>query len=40
MEMEGIVIRPVRELKNAKNERIIYKVKVADLLGRSAKKLG
>ena len=39
MEMEGIVIRPFRELKNAKNERIIYKVKVADLLGRNARKL-
>ena len=39
IEMEGIVIRPVRELKNAKNERIIYKVKLADLLGRNAKKI-
>ena len=39
IEMEGIVIRPLRELKNAKNERIIYKVKVADLLGRNAGKI-
>lgn len=39
IEMEGIVIRPVRELKNAKNERIIYKVKLADLLGRNAKRI-
>ena len=37
--MEGIVIRPVRELKNAKNERIIYKLKLADLLGRNAKRI-
>lgn len=39
MEMEGIVIRPFRELKKEKNERIIYKLKVADLLGRNARKL-
>jgi len=39
IEMEGIVIRPVKELKNGKNERIIYKVKVADLLGRNARKI-
>lgn len=39
MEMEGIVIRPFRELKNGKNERIIYKVKVADLLGRKPKRI-
>lgn len=39
MEMEGIVIRPFCELKNGKNERIIYKVKVADLLGRKPKKI-
>lgn len=39
IEMEGIVIRPVKELKNGKNERIIYKVKVADLLGRNSRKL-
>ena len=36
MEMEGIVIRPVQELKKANGERIIYKVKVRDLLGRNA----
>ncbi len=36
IEMEGIVIRPVKELKNGKNERVIYKVKVVDLLGRNA----
>ncbi len=39
IEMEGIVIRLVRELKNAKNERIIYKVKLSDLLGRKAMKI-
>ena len=39
IEMEGIVIRPVKELKNGKNERIIYKVKVCDLLGRNSRKL-
>lgn len=39
IEMEGIVIRPIKELKNAKNERIIYKVKLSDLLGRKAQRL-
>ena len=35
-EMEGIVIRPVQELKKANGERIIYKVKLCDLLGHGA----
>ena len=39
MEMEGIVIRPVQELKKANGERIIYKVKVRDLLGRNATRI-
>ena len=39
MEMEGIVIRPVQELKKANGERIIYKVKVRDLLGRNASRI-
>lgn len=38
IEMEGIVIRPIKELKKSNGERIIYKVKVADLLGRKAMK--
>jgi len=39
IEMEGIVIRPAMELKDHRGGRIIYKVKVADLLGRNAKRL-
>ena len=39
MEMQGIVIRPVQELKKANGERIIYKVKVRDLLGRNATRI-
>lgn len=39
IEMEGIVIRPVRELKKGNGERVIYKVKVADLLGRNARRI-
>ncbi len=39
IEMEGIVIRPVHEMKNGKNERIIYKIKVCDLLGRKPERL-
>jgi ATP-dependent RNA circularization protein (DNA/RNA ligase family) len=36
-EMEGVVIRPEHELKNFSGHRIIYKVKLRDLLGRDAK---
>lgn len=39
IEIEGIVIRPLKELKKANGERIIYKVKVKDLLGRGAMRL-
>ena len=39
LEMEGIVVRPVQELKKANGERIIYKVKLRDLLGRNAGKI-
>lgn len=38
-EMEGIVIRPVQELKKANGERIIYKVKLCDLVGHNAGKV-
>lgn len=38
-EMEGLVIRPPAELKKANGERVIYKVKVHDLLGRGAGKI-
>lgn len=34
-EIEGFVIRPTVELKNNTGDRIIYKVKVQDILGRS-----
>ena len=39
LEMEGIVIRPVQELKKANGERIIYKVKLCDLVGHNAGKI-
>jgi len=35
----GIVIPPAMELKDIRGGRIIYKVKVSDLLGRKAKRL-
>ena len=39
IEIEGIVIKPEHELKKANGERIIYKVKICDLLGRKPMKI-
>ena len=39
VEIEGIVIKPEHELKKANGERIIYKVKICDLLGRKPMKI-
>jgi hypothetical protein len=38
VEIEGLVIRPVLELKKNNGDRLIYKIKVKDLLGRAPRK--